>query len=240
MRVCGCFVTGTDTGVGKTRMAAAIVRSLAQEGLRVAAMKPVAAGAAATPDGLRNEDALALAAAANVAADYSLVNPYCLELAASPHLAARAAGVTIDPAVIRKRFDRLAEQADVVVVEGAGGWLAPIGEDTTMASVALALGLPVLVVVGLRLGCLNHTLLTVRAIAADGLAFAGWIANHVDPEFAQAAENVATLEDMLGIEPLAVVPFDPQRTALETLDGAAVSRLLAAVGVHRGTRAHDS
>lgn len=240
MRVSGCFVTGTDTGVGKTRVAAAIVRSLVQEGLRVAAMKPVAAGAVATRDGLRNADALELAAAANVAAEYSLVNPYCLELAASPHLAARAAGITIEPAVIRERFDRLTERADVVVVEGAGGWLAPIGDETTMSSVALALALPVLVVVGLRLGCLNHTLLTVRAIAADGLPFAGWIANHVDPAFPQAAENIATLEDMLGIEPLAIVPFDPRHAPLAALDGAAVSRVLAAVRVHRGARAHDS
>lgn len=170
-------------------------------------MKPVAAGAEGTSAGLRNEDALALAAAANVAAPYHVINPYCFTAPVSPHLAAADEGATIDPGFIREQFEALTQIADFVVVEGAGGWLAPTGETQTMADVALALDLPVLLVVGLRLGCLNHGLLTKRAIEASGLKFAGWVGNRIDPEFARAAENVATLEKILGSVPLDVVDF---------------------------------
>jgi dethiobiotin synthetase len=175
------FIAGTDTGVGKTHVAVRLIRGLASQGLRVAAMKPVAAGAARTPHGLRNDDALQLAAAANVDAPYDLVNPVCLELATSPHLAARAAGVTIDIAAIVAAYTQLAARSDVVVVEGAGGWLAPTGEATgdaaTMQDIAVALRLPVILVVGLRLGALSHALLTVAAIERSGLRVAGWVAN---------------------------------------------------------------
>ena len=154
----GVFVTGTDTEVGKTFVAAALIRALARAKVRVAGMKPVSAGSIVTAAGSRNEDALALAAASNVAAPYYAINPYCLEAAVSPHLAAAEEGVTIDPQSIKESFETLITQAaDFVVVEGAGGWLAPIGETQTMADVAVALGLPVVLVVGLRLGCLNHS-----------------------------------------------------------------------------------
>ena len=206
----GVFIAGTDTEIGKTHAAAALIRAVARAGVRVAGMKPVAAGAVTTAAGARNEDALALAAAANVGARYDLINPYCLQAAVSPHLAAADEGVTIDTGVIRESFEALiAQTADFVVIEGAGGWLAPIGEAMTMADIAVALDLPVMLVVGLRLGCLNHSLLTKRAIEASGLRFAGWIGNRIDPDFQRAGENVATLEHLLGSAALDILPFTP-------------------------------
>jgi dethiobiotin synthetase len=210
----GVFVTGTDTGVGKTFVAAALIRALAREGLRVAGMKPVAAGAQRTRAGLlRNEDALALAAASNVSLPYDSLNPYCFLAPVSPHIAAADEGVTIETRVIRSHFEKLAVLADFVVVEGAGGWFAPISPSQTMADVALALGLPVLLVVGLRLGCLNHSLLSRRAIEASGAKFAGWIGNGISPQLDRAAENLAALESLLGCAPLEVFAFDRGATA---------------------------
>lgn len=203
----GFFVTGTDTGVGKTVIAAALTRALAARGLRVAVMKPIASGSDPTPAGLRNADALALMAAASVEAPYERVNPYCFLPPISPHIAARERGTAIDLTLLRRRFDSLAAEADCVIVEGAGGWLAPISERATMAELALALSLPVLAVVGLRLGCLNHALLTRESITARGATFAGWIANAIDPRFERSAENVATLTARLGAPPLAQVPL---------------------------------
>lgn len=206
----GVFVAGTDTEVGKTHAAAALIRAVARSGVRVAGMKPVAAGAVTTAAGSRNEDALALAAAANVGAPYDLLNPYCLQAAVSPHLAAADEGITIDTGVIRESFEALiAQTADFVVVEGAGGWLAPIGERLTMADVAVALDLPVVLVVGLRLGCLNHSLLTKRAIEAAGLRFAGWIGNRIDASFQRADENIATLGQLLESAAIDILPFAP-------------------------------
>lgn len=207
MTASGYFVTGTDTGVGKTHVAVQLTRALVRQGARVAVMKPVAAGATPSAEGLRNEDALALAAAANVRADYATINPYCLPAPISPHLAAAEAGVTITVEPIRERFAQLAASADVVIVEGAGGWLTPIAAGATMADVASALAVPVLLVVGLRLGCLNHAQLSARAIAASGLPLAGWIANHIDPRFERVTENLATLRALLGSEALFVTPW---------------------------------
>jgi dethiobiotin synthetase len=202
----GLFIAGTDTGVGKTLVAVSLVRALAARGLAVAVMKPVAAGAASTPQGRRNADALALARAATIAAPYERINPYCLRAPVSPHIAAADEGVAIDVALIVQRFGELTHGADCVIVEGAGGWLAPIDERATLADVARALSLPVVLVVGLKLGCLNHALLSARAIEADGLRLAGWIGNAIEPGFERAAENVATLERRLGFAPLALLP----------------------------------
>jgi dethiobiotin synthetase len=209
----GFFVTGTDTGVGKTHVAAALLRGLARSGMRVAAMKPVAAGAERTPDGLRNDDALRLAAAANVAVPYDRLNPYCLAAPVSPHIAAQEAGIVIDPARIRHEFETLSRAADCVIVEGAGGWLAPISATQTMEDVAIALGLPVILVVGLRLGCLNHAQLTARAIHASGLQLVYWLANEIDPAFERCEANLATLTATLG-PPLAVVPHSATPAAV--------------------------
>jgi dethiobiotin synthetase len=203
----GFFITGTDTGVGKTVVSAALTRALVARGLRVAVMKPIASGSDPTPQGQRNSDALTLMAAANVQAPYEAVNPYCFLPPISPHIAAREAQVEIDLTLLRSRFDSLATPSDCVIVEGAGGWLAPISDTATMADLAAALSLPVLLVVGLRLGCLNHTLLTRESLATRGAAFAGWIANAIDPNFDRAAENLATLSARLGAPPLARIPF---------------------------------
>jgi dethiobiotin synthetase len=225
----GFFVAGTDTGVGKTALTIAMIRALVRQGLRVAAMKPVAAGAVQTPDGLRNDDAVELARAANVQIEYARVNPVCLPLPASPHIAAEKAGIRIDLASIMRTYDDIAQTADldVVAVEGAGGWLAPISETETMADLAKALGLPVILVVGMRLGCLNHALLTAGAIQSAGLRLAGWIANHIDPEFAHAAENVATLDQRLPAPRLESVAFDAFPQAFTSV--TAVTQLQAAL-----------
>jgi dethiobiotin synthetase len=189
-------------------------------------MKPIASGSDPTPEGLRNSDALTLMAAANVSAPYEMVNPYCFLPPISPHIAASEAGVPIDLGLLRSRLDSLAANADCVVVEGAGGWHAPISGTATMADLAIALDLPVLLVVGLRLGCLNHALLTRESLATRGVAFAGWIGNAIDPQFARPAENLATLTARLGEPPLARIPFlDPGLGAVDL--AAAAGKLCA-------------
>jgi dethiobiotin synthetase len=198
------FLAGTDTGVGKTTIAVALLRALAASGRRVAGFKPVAAGAELTSHGWRNDDALDLAAAGNTRLDYSLTNPVCLPEATSPHIAAERAGISIDISQIVTAFQSIRAQTDVIVAEGAGGWLAPVGmppqpgeAGPTMQDVAQALGLPVILVVGIRLGCLSHALLTVEAIRRSGLPLAGWIANPVDPHFADAGVYVESLRERL-------------------------------------------
>ncbi len=201
----GIFVTGTDTGVGKTLIACALVRALAALGARVAVMKPIASGAQPTPAGLRNADALALAACSTVPAPYEQVNPYCFEPAISPNIAAKEARIEIDIGNIRHIYDAMAAQADWVVVEGAGGWFAPLSEHQSMADLAWGLSIPTLMVVGVRLGCLNHAQLTRLAIEARGVTLAGWIANCVEAQLERREENLATLERVLGERALAVI-----------------------------------
>ena len=203
----GVFVTGTDTGIGKTLVSVSFVEALVRHGLRVSVMKPIASGSEHTPAGLRNADALALAKASNVTAPYAAINPYCFEPAISPHIAAKEARIEVDTTLIKDRFDALSSGADFVVVEGAGGWYVPISTSSMMADLPKLLGVPVLLVVGLRLGCLNHALLTRRAIEASGAEFAGWVANKIDPALERGAENLSSLERMLGSAPLAVFPF---------------------------------
>jgi dethiobiotin synthetase len=221
----GVFVTGTDTGVGKTVVATGLVRGLVAQGLRVAVMKPVASGSQRTRDGLRNEDALALIAASNVPAPYEIVNPYCFEPAISPHIAADDVGIRIDLAQIRRNFEALADRSDWIVAEGAGGWLAPIGATTSIRELALTLHLPVVMVVGLRLGCINHALLTKLAIEAHGGQFAGWVANTIDSLMARRTENLETLIRLIGEPPLAIVPsLAPGAPPLQLMDAAAELR----------------
>ena len=202
----GFFITGTDTGVGKTLVSVALTRALVRRGLRVATMKPVAAGAIDTPAGPRNDDALELLAASNVAADYDDVNPCLLATPASPHLAARHAGVSIRSEPILAAQRKLAAICDCLVVEGAGGWLAPISAVETMGDLAGKMALPVILVVGLRLGCLNHALLTREAIRSQGLPFAGWIANRMSIEMPLVGANIETLASRFGVSPLGIVP----------------------------------
>lgn len=189
----GVFVAGTDTGVGKTLVACALLHGFAARGLRVAAMKPVAAGAVLRRGVWYNDDVVQLRASANVDAPQSVVNPYCFVPPIAPHVAAKEAGVTIRMAVIEKNYARLGRNADLVVVEGAGGLLVPLGGKLSAADIPLRLDLPVVLVVGLRLGCLNHALLTVEALQARGLWLAGWIANRIDPAMAYATENLQAL-----------------------------------------------
>lgn len=211
------FVAGTDTGVGKTRVAVTLLRQLAAMGRRVAAMKPVAAGAIDTSHGWRNDDALDLSAAASVRLPYELVNPCCLPRPTSPHLAARDAGRPIDLAALKAAYCRIAAQADIVVVEGAGGWYVPVGDPEapgrpgpTMADLAVALGLPVLLVVGIRLGCLNHALLTADAVRASGLPLAGWVANAMDPDFADTENYVDALARRLPAPCVGRLDYSPE------------------------------
>lgn len=210
----GLFVTGTDTGVGKTRVAVALIHALRARGLRVAAMKPVAAGHV---PGELNEDVTALLQAANVAAAIRDVNPYAFEPAIAPHIAAQQAGVRIELDVIAEAFARLAAAADAVVVEGAGGWRVPLNEDADMADLAQRLGLPVVLVVGLRLGCLNHAMLTAESIAHRQVPWAGWVGNQIDPAMPFQAENVAALQaclpsPCLGVQLFQSAGFSAERT----------------------------
>ena len=205
----GFFVTGTDTGIGKTRVTAGLLEAFGRMGSKTVGMKPVASGAAMTPEGLRNEDALTLQAAASERRPYALVNPYCFAPAVAPHLAALEAGVEISLDVIRAAYGELCQGADTVLVEGVGGWQVPLSPALELPDLARELELPVILVVGLRLGCLNHALLTARALAADGLGLAGWVANAIDPAFERPEANVATLEAELHAPLLARLPHAP-------------------------------
>lgn len=215
----GVFVTGTDTGVGKTLCAQALIRAAVAAGGRAAGMKPVASGAQWLQGRWVSEDAQALRAAASVELPDDLLNPYCLPEAVSPHIAAQQAGIRIDIETIVASFTEILQLSDIIVVEGAGGWLVPLTPGVTMADLAGRLGLPVVLVVGLRLGCLNHALLTAESIAAHGQRLAGWIGNHIDPQFAAPDQNLATLRAALGA-PLAVIPHAAPA-------GEAVAQLLA-------------
>jgi dethiobiotin synthetase len=209
------FVTGTDTGVGKTRIAAALCVAYAAHGKRVAAMKPVASGCMQTRAGLRNEDAEALRAAMTVRAAYEDVNPYAFEPAIAPHIAAMEAGCPIDFGLLDGCYERLRLQSDVIIVEGAGGWLAPLDATRTFADLAVRWQLDVILVVGLRLGCLNHALLTAEAIEARGLKLAGWVGNSVDPDFERREANTDTLRSRLAANCLGIFPYSPESSARE-------------------------
>jgi dethiobiotin synthetase len=217
----GIFVTGTDTGVGKTVIAAGLVHLLAQQGHRVVGLKPVASGAQSTPDGLRNEDALALAAASSVPLPYGMTNPLCFEPAIAPHLAARDAGVPISVDALAQWYERATDGAELAVVEGAGGWRVPLYPAGFLSDLPERLALGVVLVVGLRLGCLNHARLTLEAVASSGRCpFVGWIGNRIDAGFARLDDNLASLENVLGAPPLAVIP------ALEAPGAAAAAAWL--------------
>ena len=206
----GCFVTGTDTGVGKTLVSAALLHTLTRHHRSVVGMKPVAAGLIDHHGHWVSEDVLALRAASSVTVPPELDNPVALPDPLSPHLAAQRAGRLITVTELLAAHRALKERADVVVVEGAGGWRVPINEHETLADLARAIGMPVVLVVGLRLGCLNHALLSAEAIRADGLQLAGWVANNVDPDMACIEENIDTLRQRLAAPLLGVVPWQRQ------------------------------
>jgi dethiobiotin synthetase len=201
----GVFVAGTDTGIGKTHASALLLRAHRALGRRAVGMKPVASGCRQTPDGPRSEDAEALIAASAPAPSYASCNPFALPLAIAPHLAAREAGVSIALAPIAAAYRTLSAGADRVVVEGVGGWMVPFSDALMQADIVRALELPVVVVVGLRLGCINHALLTVRAIRDDGCTLAGWIANRIDPAMEHADANIETLRERIAAPLLGVI-----------------------------------
>jgi dethiobiotin synthetase len=204
------FVTGTDTGVGKTLISCALLHSFAARGKRAVGMKPVAAGC---DDDGHNEDVLQLRAAGNVSVSYGQINPYCFVPPIAPHIAAQHAGVIMQFSRIAVSYRELAAQADVVIVEGAGGLLVPLNAQQDSADLAKELDLPVILVVGMRLGCLNHALLTVEVIAARGLTLAGWVANVVDADMALLEENVVSLRQRIDAPLLGVVPCMTQPDA---------------------------
>jgi dethiobiotin synthetase len=203
----GWFITGTDTGAGQTRIACLLLEALAREGRRAVGMKPVASGCRETAAGLRSEDAESLLAASGGSADYAEINPYAFVPAMAPHLAARETGIEIRLEKILDNFQHLRQKAPWLVVEGVGGWEVPLGEHLTMAEVARAMRLPVILVVGLRLGCLNHALLTASAIRREGVPLAGWIANQIDPAMMHVDENIATLNERIAAPLLARFPY---------------------------------
>ena len=211
------FVTGTDTGVGKTLISAALLHALAQRGLRTIGMKPVAAGTSMVTGRFVNEDTEVLLAASSISAPRALVTPYLFDEPAAPHLAAAMVGRSIEAAPILAAFQQLTKLADALVVEGVGGFLVPLGIDFDTADLAQMLDLPVILVVGLRLGCLNHAALTAQAVRQRGLHLAGWVANRIDPEMAHADANIATLATLLDAPLLGVVPTlavaDPKQAA---------------------------
>lgn len=206
----GFFVTGTDTGVGKTRITLAVMRTLQQQGLRVAAMKPVASGCEMSADGMRNEDALLLQKYASQNYPYDIINPYAFAPPIAPHLAAARAGITIDLTRIIAGYQQLAAASDGVLIEGAGGWLVPLNETQTIADLAVALGLPVILVVAIRLGCINHALLSAQAIRTSGCVLAGWIANHTLPADAQSADIIQSIEARIAAPLLGDVTYQPE------------------------------
>ena len=214
----GVFITGTDTNCGKTEIALGLMAAWQAQGHRVLGMKPVATGCDPSPAGLRNGDALRLQAQGSTAAPYDLINPYAFAPPIAPHLAAGQAGIEIASGPIRDAHRALAAAAERVVVEGVGGWRVPLGTRLSVSDLPRLLDLPVVLVVGLKLGCLNHALLTAESIRAQGATLAGWVGNGSDPRMQSADENIATLAALLAAPCLGVVPW-LARPAPDTLAG---------------------
>lgn len=219
------FVTGTDTEIGKTLCASALLRKFSNHGLSTIGLKPIACGADDTPYGLRNDDALRLADAMSETIPYDQINPYCFAEPVAPHIAAQAANTSIDIAAVSKIYWDAMEQADVVIVEGVGGWEVPIDERLTTADLAAALTQRIILVVGLRLGCLNHALLTANAIRRAGLHLSGWIANSVSRNMKHREENVEYLRTHLNAPCLGVIPHLETRTGRQPHEFLAIAPL---------------
>lgn len=201
------FITGTDTGVGKTYVACKLIRDYIAQGYKVIGMKPVAAGGDLVNGKWVNDDVLKLEQASNVKAPRELVNPYSFKEAIAPHIAAEKAGLEIKIDVIKQAFQALSKLADIVIVEGAGGFLVPLNNQQSMADLPAALDIPVILVVGMKLGCINHSLLTVEAIQARGLTLHGWVANQVEPDMPFYHKNVATIAEKLHLNSMFLSEF---------------------------------
>lgn len=227
----GFFVTGTDTGVGKTLISSALVYHFAQRGLRSAGMKPVAAGCETSRGGLISGDVVQLREASNVELPREVINPYAFAPPLAPHIAAEMAGRRIELNIIQDAFKKAAEAVDILVVEGVGGFRVPLNETEDTADLAGKLGLPVILVVGLRLGCLNHALLTVESIAARGLKLVGWVANDIDSGMDAKKENRESLQKLITAPCLGVVSFQQYpdfRVTASMLNAAELDDLVCA------------
>jgi dethiobiotin synthetase len=222
----GFYVTGTDTGAGKTFASCALLHALRRAGRRAIGMKPVASGCEATPQGWRNEDALALIAASALTCDYALANPIALPEPTAPEFAARAAGVEVSLPPLVAAFHTLQSMGDPVLVEGVGGWRAPLSRNLTQRHLVQALQLPVLMVVGLRLGCINHALLTESDLRASGCPSFGWIGSWVDPDLRFAEDTIACLRERLVAPCLGILPWRADGDAEAASMSLDVSRLL--------------
>jgi len=205
--VSGFFITGTDTGVGKTELALALTKYFANSGKRVAAYKPVAAGAERVDGILQNEDAQGLRQAASIEQSYAETNPCCFAAAVAPHIAAQESGQPIDMQDLVQGYKKLAARSDIQIVEGAGGWCVPLNATQDMSHLAKALDLPVILVIGLRLGCINHALLSVQAIKACGLRLAGFVLNSLQTDMPREKNNILALTERIEAPCIAVVPW---------------------------------
>jgi len=217
----GFFVTGTDTGIGKTTVSCALLHAFAAHGKKVVGMKPIAAGS----ENGHWMDVELLLAASNVKVSRQQINPYAFDPSLAPHIAAHRASIEIDLPVIHRAYLELSMHAEIVIVEGVGGFLVPINNRQTGADLAQILNLPVILVVGMRLGCLNHALLTAKAIEASGLTLAGWVANCVDSQLLAVAENTATLEQRLNCPLLGVLPYGGEMDARQSAKLLDIARL---------------
>lgn len=222
----GFFITGTDTGVGKTLVSSALVHHFAQSGWRAAGMKPVAAGCERMGADLLSEDVVSLRAASNVDLAPEVINPYAFEPPLAPHIAAEAEGVRIELNIVHDAFKKAADAVDILVVEGVGGFRVPLNDQEDTADLASRLGLPVILVVGMRLGCLSHALLTAESIAAHGLKLAGWVANCIDPAMAAQKENLSTLLERIPAPCLGIVPYQSRADCKTTATALYAAELL--------------
>ena len=214
----GLFITATDTGVGKTWVTIALMNALRMRGMKVAGMKPVATGCEETENGLRSTDALQIQAHATLQQDYALINPYAFRPPVAPHIAAEQVNTTIDFFLVADAYRSLSTQADCVLVEGIGGWRVPLGQNRTLVDLVRVLGTPVILVVGLRLGCINHALLTAESLRADKVIFCGWVANRPDPDYLESEKTMELLGRFMPAPCLGVLPNQAR------LDAAALAQ----------------
>ena len=203
----GYFITGTDTGVGKTWATLALMKAMQNKGKIVVGMKPVACGCKETRDGLRNDDAVKILKQSSQSLNYKTVNPYAFQHAIAPHIAAGLGGVMIDIEKIADEYDKLINDSDCVLVEGIGGWCVPLGGDIMLSELVNRLDLPVILVVGLRLGCINHALSTVRAMRTDGVNLCGWVSNQLDKDYLFTQETIDTLKKRLACPHIADLAY---------------------------------
>lgn len=214
------FVTGTDTDAGKTLVCCAILTAAGKKGYSTAALKPVAAGVIESAHGNQNEDVLALTSACSLSLSFKEMNPVCFPEPVAPHVGASKAGQTLQARTLAQQcLPVIDKQADLTLVEGAGGWKVPLNNNETMADLVKELDMPVILVVGMRLGCLNHALLTAQAILADGLSLHGWIANRIDPDMQAYTENLETLKTMMPAPMLAEIPWTDADDKVSRLAG---------------------